>query len=133
MNLDVKEEKTELMVMMCMQKAFDIATAAGQTPPKEAIMATAAAEQPQCTAWLHHLLAYVQGSGGNGELLKDIDEHTKEAALTNLAAARPDTLPPHAPHQHPAERGCDWGHPPADGQGPTPSPPQPAPSHGQAG
>ena len=97
MNLDVKEEKTELMVMMCMQKAFDIATAAGQTPPKEAIMATAAAEQPQCTAWLHHLLAYVQGSGGNGGLLKDIDAYTKAAALTNLAVASSDTRPSPAP------------------------------------
>jgi hypothetical protein len=93
LNLDVKEEKTEVMVMMRMQKAFDIANAAGATPPKEAIVATAAAEQPQCAAWLHHLLAHAQGSGGNGELLKDLDAYTKAAALTDLAVASSDTRP----------------------------------------
>ena len=94
MNLDVKEEKTEVMVMMRMQRAVDIANAAGATPPKEAIMATAAAEQPQCAAWLHHLLAHVQGGGGNGELLKDLNAYAKAAALTNLAVASSDTRPP---------------------------------------
>ena len=93
LNLDVKEEKTELMVMMCMQKAFDNANAAGVAPPKEAIMATAAAEQPHCAAWLHHLFAYVQGSGGNGELLRDLDAYTKAAARTNMAVARSDAPP----------------------------------------
>ena len=95
--MNVKEDKTELMVMMCMQKAFDNANAAGVAPPKEAIMATAAAEQPQCAAWLHHLFAFVQGSGGNGELLKDLDAYTKAAALTNLAVASSDTRPSPAP------------------------------------
>ena len=79
--------------MMSMQKAFDIAHAAGTAPPKAAIIATAAAEQPQCTAWLHHLLAHVQASGGNGELLKELDAYTKAAALTSWAAARSTSHP----------------------------------------
>ena len=95
--MNVKEDKTELMVMMCMQKAFDNANAAGVAPPKEAIMATAAAEQPHCAAWLHHLFAYVQGSGGNGELLKDLDAYTEAAALTSWAAARSTASPSPAP------------------------------------
>ena len=96
----MKEEKTEVMVMMCMQKAFDNANAAGVAPPKEAIMATAAAEQPQCAAWLHHLFAYVQGSGGNGELLRDLDAYTKAAARTNMAVARSDAPPLPRPHRY---------------------------------
>ena len=55
LNLLVKEEKTEVTVMMGMQNAFDVARAAGAAPPPvDSVMATARAEQPMCAAWLHH-------------------------------------------------------------------------------
>ena len=98
LNLLVKEDKTEVTVMMGMQNAFDVARAAGAAPPSvDSVMATARAEQPMCAAWLHHLLAYVQASGGNGELLKDLDAYTKAAALTSWAAARSTSHPSPAP------------------------------------
>ena len=79
LNVTVKEEKTEITVMMGMQNSLAIAAEAGRPPPMEAIMATAAAEQPTRAKRLHHLLAYVQSCGGNGELLKDLDSFTKVA------------------------------------------------------
>lgn len=80
LNVDAKEEKTEISCMLCMQDQVDDIIASGAditTSPFRDMIAAAAVEQPPCADYLHTIAQFVKECGCNGDLLRELDAFTK--------------------------------------------------------
>ena len=86
LNVEAKEDKTEISCMLCMQDQVDELTLSGvdmKNCPFGEMVAAAAAEQPPCASYLHTLALFVKECGCNGDLLRELDAFTKVRATSN--------------------------------------------------
>ena len=102
LNVEAKEEKTEISCMLCMQDQVDELTLSGvdmTNCPFGEMVAAASAEQPPCASYLRTIALFVKECGCNGDLLRELDAFTKVRAtstpplptLVAAAAALQDT------------------------------------------
>ena len=80
LNVEAKEEKTEISCVLCMQDQVDEIIASGvdaKSCPFGEMVAAAAAEQPPCAEYLHTIALFVKECGCNGDLLRELDAFTK--------------------------------------------------------
>ena len=92
MNVEAKEEKTEISCMVCMQDQVDELTARGvdmANCPFGEMVAAAAAEQPPCAEYLHTIALFVKECGCNGDLLRELDAFTKVRATSSPSPSPP--------------------------------------------
>ena len=102
MNVEAKEEKTEISCMLSMQDQVDDLVASGVTLkecPFDEIFTAAAVEQPPCAEYLHSIALFVKECGCNGDLLRELDAFTK---VRDAFPVSPPPLPsfplPCSPH-----------------------------------
>ena len=92
LNVEAKEEKTEISCMLCMQDQVDELTKSGvdmKNCPFSEMVAAAAAEQPPCASYLHTIALFVKECGCNGDLLRELDAFTKVRATSTPLPSQP--------------------------------------------